>query len=38
VTSAVRWNGQVVIPSGETKPGIRTPRAQALRISNEDRR
>lgn len=38
VTSAVIWNGQVVIPSGETKPGIRMPRVQTLRMSNEERR
>jgi arylsulfatase A-like enzyme/N-acetylneuraminic acid mutarotase len=36
VTSAARWNGQIVIPSGEIKPGIRTPRVQALRFSNEE--
>jgi N-acetylneuraminic acid mutarotase len=32
VTSAVKWNGQVVIPSGEIKPGIRTPRVQTLTL------
>lgn len=32
VTGAVKWNGHVVIPSGEIKPGIRTPRVQALKI------
>ncbi len=25
-TSAVRWNGSIVIPSGEIRPGVRTPR------------
>ena len=35
VTSAVKWNGQVVIPSGEVKPGIRTPRVQALPVGKE---
>jgi N-acetylneuraminic acid mutarotase len=33
VSRAVPWNGLVVIPSGEVKPGIRTPRVQAARIT-----
>lgn len=32
VTSAVKWNGQLVVPSGEIKPGIRTPRVQTLKL------
>ena len=37
VTSAVKWNGQVVIPSGEIKPGIRTPRVQMLSLTEGSR-
>ena len=33
VTQATRWNGHLVIPSGETKPGIRTPKVQAVLLS-----
>lgn len=29
-TRAVRWNDRIVIPSGETRPGIRTPAVIAL--------
>lgn len=29
-TTAVQWGGSVVISSGETRPGIRTPMVQAL--------
>lgn len=29
-TRAATWNGLIVIPSGETQPGIRTPAVQAL--------
>lgn len=29
-THAVPWQGRIVIPSGETRPGVRTPRVQAL--------
>ncbi len=32
-TRAVAWNGFLVVPSGEVKPGIRTPRVQALRLA-----
>ena len=31
-TTAATWRGLVVIPSGETRPGIRTPKVQGLRI------
>ncbi len=31
-TEAVKWEQQIVIPSGETQPGIRTPRVQALSL------
>ena len=31
-TTAVRWNDQIVIPSGEIKPGVRTQRVQSLRL------
>jgi solute:Na+ symporter, SSS family len=31
-TTAVRWMGKVVIPSGEIKPGVRTPQVQALEL------
>ena len=31
-TEAVHWQGQIVIPSGETQPGIRTPKVQALSL------
>lgn len=31
-TTAATWRGLVVIPSGETQPGIRTPRVQALKV------
>jgi len=28
-TTAVRWNGQIVIPSGEARPGVRSPEVWA---------
>ena len=31
-TSATRWTNFFVIPSGETRPGVRTPRVQAIRV------
>ena len=31
-TEAVQWGERIVIPSGEVKPGIRTPRVQALAL------
>ncbi len=31
-TTAVQWQGKVVIPSGEIKPGVRTPQVQALEL------
>jgi solute:Na+ symporter, SSS family len=34
-TSITRWGDQVVIPSGETRPGVRTNRVQALRFTKE---
>jgi len=33
-TEAVHWQGQIVIPSGETQPGIRTPKVQALSLES----
>ena len=30
-TPAVRWGDRIVIPSGETRPGVRTPGVQAAR-------
>lgn len=35
VTQAVRWNDLIVIPSGEVKPGIRTPKVQAISLGQE---
>lgn len=29
-TRAVYWDGKIVIPSGEVKPGVRTPKVQGL--------
>lgn len=29
-TRAVAWDGRIVIPTGEVRPGVRTPRVQAL--------
>ncbi len=34
-TRAVQWQGQLVVASGEVKPGIRTPRVQALSLVQE---
>lgn len=34
-TTAVRWNDQIIIPSGEVRPGIRTALVQAVRVQNE---
>ncbi|MEC9476775.1 MAG: sodium/solute symporter [Planctomycetota bacterium] len=31
-TEAVKWHQQIVIASGETQPGIRTPRVQSLAL------
>ncbi len=31
-TSAVQWNGRIVIPTGEVRPGVRTPKVQALSL------
>lgn len=31
-TTVFKWNDMFIIPSGETKPGIRTPQVLALRI------
>ena len=36
-TSAVAWDGQIVVPSGEVRPGIRTDRVQALRIDQGEK-
>jgi len=37
-TTAVRWNGRVVIPSGEIAPGVRTPRVWSARIDRGEAR
>lgn len=34
-TRAALWNGAIVISSGETKPGIRTPEVQSLPVPHE---
>lgn len=31
-TTAVKWNGKILIPSGEIAPGVRSPRIWALEI------
>ncbi|MCA9054903.1 MAG: hypothetical protein KDA75_13775 [Planctomycetaceae bacterium] len=31
-TTAVRWGRKIVIPSGETRPGVRTPAVQAATV------
>ncbi len=31
-TTAVRWRGRTVVPSGEVHPGVRTPRVLALEL------
>ncbi len=31
-TTAVRWRGSPVLPSGETRPGVRTPRVQTVTL------
>ena len=31
-TSAVEWNNKIVIPSGEIRPGVRTPKVQATTV------
>ncbi|MEZ6067594.1 MAG: hypothetical protein R3B90_18220, partial [Planctomycetaceae bacterium] len=33
-TTAVEWQGRIVIPSGEIRPGVRTPRVQSLDPAN----
>lgn len=35
-TRAVKWNELLVIPSGEIRPGIRTPHVSAVRIPDHD--
>lgn len=37
-TSAVRWNGRMVLPTGETRPGIRTPAVQSATFSTSENR
>ncbi|MEZ6073903.1 MAG: hypothetical protein R3C10_27390 [Pirellulales bacterium] len=32
-TTATRWGERIVIPSGETRPGVRTPRVQSARLA-----
>lgn len=36
-TEVVEWNDQIVITTGEIRPGIRTPRVQTLTIGQSDR-
>ena len=31
-TSAVKWNDKIVIPSGEIRPGVRTPKVQTATV------
>lgn len=31
-TTVTRWNGNIVIPSGETRPGVRTPQVQTAKL------
>jgi len=33
-TTATRWKGRIVIPTGEIKPGVRTPSVQSVKISS----
>lgn len=33
-TTATRWNDLIVIPSGEIKPGVRTPAVQAVQVTS----
>lgn len=33
-TTAFHWNGWVVIPSGEVRPGVRTPNVLGVKINN----
>lgn len=34
-TTAVRWNDEIIIPSGEVRPGIRTSLVQAVRVEKQ---
>jgi len=34
-TTAVNWNSKIILPSGEIKPGIRTPRILSLEFSEQ---
>ncbi len=34
-THAVTWNGSIVIPSGEVRPGIRTPEVQSIPAADQ---
>lgn len=34
-TRAALWNGRIIVPSGEVRPGVRTPRVQALPLPAE---
>lgn len=36
-TEVVEWNGQIVITTGEIRPGVRTPRVQTLTIGASDK-
>ncbi len=35
-TSAVLWRGAIVIPSGEVRPGVRSPKVWAVRLGSTD--
>lgn len=32
VTPAVEWNGRIIIPGGEARPGVRTPRVESATL------
>ena len=36
-TEVTRWNDEIVITTGEIRPGVRTPRVQTLRVKGSDR-
>lgn len=37
-TEVVEWNGNIVITTGEIRPGVRTPRVQTLSIGQSDQK
>lgn len=36
-TSAVRWDGGIVLPSGEIRPGVRSPQVMLARVTSQAR-